>query len=228
MLRAIAHSERIGLRQYVKPAALILSSVVSAYLMTRSIASPGFPWLGCVALLPLLMVIRTCRPLHAVLYGGLWGASLYVFAVADGDTGISRGLLPLVLLTTIPATYACLGALLTRRIGFSPFVLGVGWMGVELALEPLGLRDSLLAGTQRDGTVLFWIGQALGYVLAGSLVAYFSALVVTLLSAVRLVSATARVTGSAEPDGTTLIPQTTACLPLLSVSLSRPRAPPTS
>ena len=171
-------------RRSVKAAALSLSLIGAAYLVAEEAASHRAPWLGCVTLVPLLMAIRTCRPGHAMLCGALWGSSLYLFAPAAGDTGISAGLFPLALLTAIPALYAYFGARLTRWMGFSPLLLGVGWIGVELALEPLGLRTGLLAGTQGNGTLMHWIGGALGYVLVAFLVGFVSAALVSVLSRV--------------------------------------------
>lgn len=194
--------------------------------MAEGAASHRTPWLGCVTLVPLLMAIRTCRPGHAMFCGAIWGSSLYFFAAAAGDTGVSAGLFPFVLLTAIPALYAYFGARLTRWIGFNPLLLGVGWIGVELALEALGLRTALLAGTQDDGTLLHWVDSALGYVLTAFLVAYVNASLVSALAKARL-----RVPGPAwrigSPDrGTRLIPQTSSGFPLLTIRPSQPRAPP--
>ena len=213
-------------RPSVKTAALSLSLIAGAYLMAEAVASDGSAWLGCVTLLPLFVAIRACRPIHAMLCGALWGSSLYLFGVSAGDVGISAGPLPFALLTAIPAIYAYLGARLTRWIGFSPFVLGVGWIGVELALVPLGFRTGLLAGTQDGGTLLHWVGGALGYVLVAFLVAYVNAALVSALAAARLrVPRPAWRIGS--PDrGARLIPQTFSCFPSFAIASCHPRAPP--
>ena len=213
-------------RRSVKAAALSLSLIAGAYLMAEAVASDGSAWLGCVTLLPLFVAIRACRPIHAGLCGALWGSSLYLFGVSAGDFGVSASPLLFALLTAIPAIYAYLGARLTRWIGFSPFVLGVGWMGVELALVALGLRTGLLAGTQDGGTLLHWVGGALGYVLVAFLVAYVNAALVSALAAARFrVPRPAWRIGS--PDrGTRLVPQTVSCPSLLPIHAVQPRAPP--
>ncbi len=210
----------------VRVAALILSLVISASLMGLGLHSPDYPWLAWVALLPLFAAIRTLRPGRAMLCGALWGCCLYVFATAALDTGLREGLPSLALLTAIPAGFAFLGSLLTRRIGFNPLVLGVSWMGAELALEPLGLRLGLLAGTQGDSTLMHWAGSALGYVLVAFVVAFVSAALVSALAAARLrVPRPAWRIGS--PDrGARLIPQTFSCFPLSAIPVSQPRAPP--
>ncbi len=161
---------------------LTVSLVVSAYVMARGLRSPEQAWLAWVALLPLFVAIRSLCPVHAMLSGGLWGLSLCLFAAVAVGTALGDAALPLALLTAIPAAYAFLGASLTRRIGFSPLVLGVAWMGVELAFEPLGLGHGLLAGTQGDGALMHWIGGALGYVLVASLVAFAGSVLLLVLS----------------------------------------------
>jgi hypothetical protein len=54
---------------------------------------------------------------------------------------------------------------LTRQKGFSPLLLGLGWIAVELALQPLGLRYGLLAATQGSGLVVRTMGYLAGYVM---------------------------------------------------------------
>jgi len=120
-----------------------------------------------------------------MLCGGLWGLCLYLFVAAAGSV-IPSTTPALALLTIIPAAYAGLGALLTRRIGFNPLVLGLGWVLVEVALKPLGLRSGLLAGTQAGGTLVYWVGQVLGYVLVAFLVAYVNASLLAVLTCARL------------------------------------------
>ena len=113
-----------------------------------------------------------------------------------------------------------------RWIGFSPFVLGVSWMGVELAFEPLGLHTGLLIGTQGDGTLIHWLGGALGYVLVAFVVALVSAALVSALARVRVPFATPCYAVRSTESGTLLVPQTYSCFPLLVIPPSQPRAPP--
>ncbi|MGB2987569.1 MAG: hypothetical protein WBE26_17020 [Phycisphaerae bacterium] len=194
--------------------------------MTLAAASPGCAWLGWLTLLPLFFAIRLYRPLGATLSGAVWGFSLYAFSVAGTAGSIEPSISSLALLTAIPAIYACLGASLTQWIGFSPFVLGVSWMGVELAFEPLGLHHGLLAGTQGNGTLIHWIGGALGYVLVAFLVAYVSASLFSVLSRVHVTIPRPRPAAGPADDGKRLIPQTFSCFPLFAIPVSQPRAPP--
>ncbi len=211
-----------NMRAGVKGAALALSLVASAYLMARGMTAPAYSWLAWVALLPLFVAIRNCRPLEGLLAGGIWGFLLYTFGAAAADSNMAQGWLSLTLLTAIPAIYAYLGARLTRWIGFNPLVLGVGWMGVVLALEPLGV----LAGTQGGGSLLHWLGGALGYVLAAFLVAFVSAALVSVLSTVLVTFPRRLYPTESDHDGTRLVPQTFSCFPLFLIPFSFSRAPP--
>ncbi len=205
---------------------LALSLVASAFLMALSLSSPDYSYLGWLTLLPLFFAIRVLRPLRALLSGGLWGLCLFIFSVTVFDTGVAGSLPSLALMTVVPALYACLGARLTRWIGFSPFVLGVSWMGVELALEPLGLHNGLLAATQGDGPLLHWVGGALGYVLAAFIVAFVSAALVSVLSRVRLAIPRPRYLTGPGAGPARLVPQTFSCFPLFAIPVSQPRGPP--
>lgn len=213
-------------RRHAKRAALVLSLVGSAYVMGAVIPSGEYSWLRWLALLPLLASIRLCRPHGAMLCGALWGLTLCMFSAAAGSAAFSPSVCSLALAAAIPAFYTGAGAWLTRRIGFSPLVLGVGWMGVELAFEPLGLRSSLLAGARGDGIVLHWVGSALGYVLAAFVVAYVSAWLLSAVTRVRIVMPQARTAFGAGYLRTLLLPQDVPNTSLLFIEATRPRGPP--
>ncbi len=170
----------------LKAAALVASLGLSACSMCHAIGASDYAWVGWVALLPLFISIRILTPVQAMAAGVFWGLCLFVSPAITGDSIFSLGAGSLVLLTTLPGIYTWLGAYLTRRIGFSPFLLALGWMGVELCLAPLGLRNGLLAGTQSDVLVIHWLGNFAGCVLVAFLVAYVSAAVFDALSHVRL------------------------------------------
>ena len=139
-----------------------------------------------------------------------------------------RFVAPLLLLL-LPALYAFFGAWLTRRIGFSPFVLGVAWMFVEFSFEPLGLRHGLLSSTQpADGALMHYLGSAFGYVLIAFLVAFVNAtLVAGLGAACRAISSQQYLSTPAEAS-TVLCPQTFTCFPLYAAPIASPRAPPSA
>ena len=165
--------------------ALGLALVVSAYGMARAIESPEHWWLGWVALLPLFASIRVLSPVRALLAGGLWGLSLFVSAVAVTNASVAPSAASLVLLCAVPSLYTFLGAKLTRQVGFSPYLLALGWVGVELALRPLGLHHGLLAATQGDdGWIIRLVGSLAGYALVAFVVAYVNAVLLSVLSRV--------------------------------------------
>ena len=213
-------------RRGVDTAILAVSLMASAYLMAFATGPAGPRWVGWYALLPLFVAIRVYRPAAALLAGALWGGSLYFFAASGLGSIVSPGLGSLLLLVALPAIYAYLGARLTRWIGFSPFVLGVGWIGVELGLAPLGLGEGLLGTTQSETTLLHWIASALGYVHVALLAALFNAYLVMLLSRVRVqVSSPRRVFG-VRHIRRLLLPQDVSHPSLLFIEAIRPRGPP--
>lgn len=168
----------------LKALALTASFVASAYLMSVAIARPQYWWLGWITLLPLFQAMRVLCPVRAMACGVLWGTAVYGFGTTVTQTGIVRGVDSLLLLSLIPGVYAYAGACLTQRIGFVPFMLALGWVGVEFALCPLGLRQGLLAGTQGDAVMFRTVGSAAGYVVVAFVVAYINAALLSVLSGV--------------------------------------------
>lgn len=196
----------------------------SAFL-TAHAGQAGVPFgVGWLALAPFFAVIRSLRPIWAMLGGALWGASLFVFT--GGGSGSGNPILVGLLLTVVPAAYAYLAARLTRWIGFSPFVLGVGWMGVELALAPVGLHNGLLSATQGDTALMDYLGRALGYVLVAFLVAYVNAALVAVLGRVQFAMPRPWRPGARNDAEILLRSQIVGCLSPFTLQPSHPRAPP--
>lgn len=194
--------------------------------MARAIASPDQAWLGWLALVPLFFAIRIWRPAACMSAGALWGFSLYVFSLGQADAAVSPAVGSLLLLTVMPAAYASVGAWLTRRIGFNPFILGFAWMLVELALEPVGLGAGLLGAARGNGALLDWLGQALGYVLVAFVIALGTASLVFVLSAVRLKIPQHGYAAPSPDRGAGVASQTFSCFPLYAIHPPRPRGPP--
>lgn len=213
-------------RRRVEAAALGVLLVVSGYAMATATASPGYAWVGWLALLPLFLAIRACRPLGAALSGVVWGLAFYACSAGGTGPGIEPSVGSFALLAGLPALYALLTALLARWIGFSPLVLGVAWMGVELALEPLGIRFGLLGATQGDTTLMHWVGGALGYVLVAFVVAYVSAALLSVVVHVRVLVQQWRPATNPVDHGVRFAHRTLPVLVRFLIGPSQPRAPP--
>jgi len=216
-----AASSRIG-----KATVLALALAGSAYLMALAIESPHRVWLGWVTLLPLFYGIRVLSPAQALVSGVFWGVCLFLSSVAFARTEIAPSLSSFALLSLIPGAYCYFGAALTRRIGFSPYLLALGWIGAEFAWAPLGLRHGLLAGTQGDGLAIRLLGSVAGYALVAFLVAYVNASLLSVLTSVHRGAANSRlIRGS----GDTLRAYFPIDLPSYLLHIHRqaqPRAPP--
>lgn len=172
--------------QCLKAAVLVVLLVLSALLVAVAAGSTACSWLAWFGLLPLFLAIRVLGPAASAIAGAFWGICFYFFSVAFPVYVISPTLQFFALLTIIPALYACFGALLTQWVGFNPLLLGIGWVLVEVAIEPLGLQQGLLAGTQSQSPILCWISRLLGYAFVAFLVAYINASLLVMLSIARL------------------------------------------
>ncbi|MCK4342806.1 MAG: hypothetical protein KAY37_13895 [Phycisphaerae bacterium] len=206
-------------------AALAGTLILSAFVTAVALAVPNHPWVAWISLLPLFTAVRVLRPPLAMLYGALWGVCLFLFAARIGPA-VAPTPYALVLLALVPAAYAGFGAWLTRRIGFSPLMLGLGWILVEVALKPLGLRQGLLAGTQTENTYLHWIARGLGYVFVAALVAGGNAALLELLTWARLPMPAPRILPRVPVAEMILSPRPVPYVQRWILHQAYPRAPP--
>ena len=136
--------------QSAKALCLGLGLVISAGVSVVSWQTPMGPYLAWVVIIPLLLAIRNLTPFRALIAGSFWGLCLFAFAALSNGALFEPTWGALLRLATIPAAYAWLGSRVTRRTGFSPLMLGLGWVVVELFLQPLGLGSSARARIARS------------------------------------------------------------------------------
>ena len=228
MLATATREGKPSVWRWARAPALVTSLGVSAFGMSHALGSPGHAWVGWVVLLPLFVSIRQLPPIKAMLAGSFWGLSLFVFLILANapENGFAGSAVSLAVLTTVPGLYTYLGARLTRQIGFSPYLLALGWMGVELAISPLGLRSGLLAGTQGNGVVILWLGDFAGSVLVAFLVACVSAAVFEALRSACAGAATRVFVTTARNTPQRLAPQESFSVLSHLIHPTQPRAPP--
>ncbi len=216
----------------MKATALVASLVLSALLLAAATGRPSpFAWVAWISPLPLFWAIRHCRPIVAASCGALWGLSFCLLSAGAVPAGLT-----LLLLGAVPATYAGLGSLMTRAIGFNPLMLACGWILLELALKPAGLHHGLLAaavlagdplpGALNEGGAAHWLARLLGYVLLASLLAAANASLLGIVSGARLSFPACRsLAGLANTVGwlPSLVVQAIQAWPLRQAN---PRAPP--
>ena len=217
---------RCSITRTGKAALFVAALIGSAYLMTVALQSPKCWWLGWVTLLPLMLAIRLLPAVWAMSAGALWGLSLCLFSVIADGVPLDPTFRSFALLTAIPALYGLFGVHVTRRVGFSPLLLGVGWVAVEFALRPLALHNGLLAATQADGLFIRTLGNVGGYVLVAFLLAYVSASLLSALGDIcKVIPRSPYVAGSGTAQGR-LFPLETPVYLVHFVHSARPRAPP--
>ncbi len=208
----------------IRSIALVASLIASAFLMAVAIALPHGSWIAWIGLLPLFATVRSAAPRQATLCGALWGACLYTFLVII-TPGLRYTVDAALLSATIPAAYVWVATRFTRRFGFSPLFLGLGWIAVELALRPLGLRNGLLAGAVGHGLLFNWSTAALGSGFVAFIVAASNAALLLAVDNVRLKY-------GGQPFGVTaqlherVRPLTQGYRAFCEVRPCRPRAPP--
>ena len=206
---------------------LVIGLIVSAGLAAVSLQTPHGVWLVWVTLIPLLLAIRVLTPSRALLAGSFWGICLFAFAALSNGSLFAPTLGALLRLATIPAAYAWLGSRVTRRAGFSPLMLGLGWVAVELLLQPLGLQNGLLTGMLGQALVVRTLGFLAGWLVVAFIVVYVSASILEMLMAAALVPGGSR---RAPRVGGVVPKHSSIAIPAFSFQFLQParaRAPPT-
>lgn len=169
---------------------LVAAVVASGLLLGIAILQPGLAWTRWAGLLPLFIVVCRCSPRVAFVCGALWGGTLYGVLLDGGivstATSTATAAVPLLLIL-LPAAYASVASSISTRIGYSPFLIAVAWIVLELvlAISPVPLQRGLLANTLgADHSVLSRLANLFGYICVAFLVAYANAM---LLSVVLLI-----------------------------------------
>jgi apolipoprotein N-acyltransferase len=206
--------------------ALGASLAVSAALMALAIETPRHFWLGWITLLPLMQAARVLSPGAALGAGAFWGGSLVAASAALGADGVQFNASSIAILLLGPALYSWFGASLTRRVGFSPYLMALGWVGVELCLRPVGLEQGLLAGTQGDGLFLRVAGSFAGYFLIAFFVAYINASLLSVIHKVTGVCGDLRLAPSTVGAWSRLVALAQPFVASRVLCISQPRAPP--
>ena len=133
---------------------------VSAALVGHAASAEGWAWTGWIALAPLLIVLSRVSAAVGFAAGAWWGAIAGLCcAPAAFDPGAM--LIPALVI----GIYGALVSATTRRIGFSPLVMAILWIGVEVALAPLGFNQGLIAATQSSSAPLAWLNSIFGYAI---------------------------------------------------------------
>lgn len=132
----------------------------------------------------------------------------------------------MALLAPIIGAYAYFGARLTRQVGFSPYLLALAWMAVELAFWRLGGQCGLLGGLQGQGVLLHWASKFTGFVLLGFLAAWVAARLTDVVCRLPIGARRKRPVPGVINVGRTLIGGDSFHLPLKMVDTWAPRAPP--
>lgn len=156
--------------------------MIGAFMMTLALQAAQARWLGWVTLLPLFLVIRQLAPIRAGLAAAFWGTCFAGFSTLAPHGLIDVSVQSFGLIALVTGVYGFLASHVTRRVGLSPLLLAIGWVGVEFALQPLSSHNGLLAGTQGDGLFIRTIGQVAGYILVAFLVAYVNATILEILT----------------------------------------------
>lgn len=205
---------------------LLLPLIASACIVARWNTVPHNPLLAGIIIIPLFLAIRLLSPTKAALGSLVWSAVLCFHAAATAAPLDGRIVYQGILLLSVPTLYVFLGAWYTRRYGFQPLALALGWILVELALYPAGFRQGLLPSCYGNGIAQRAIADFLGYGFVAFVVALINAVAIMLTAQVIKLRA-----GGFRPAIIPTIPclfvvNTSLPIDPFVASLHQPRAPP--
>lgn len=145
------------------------------------------PWLGWLALVPLFICIRFSTVRFAFLGGLTWGLSFCVLSeVIHLESAATWSWTTLITLSLASGLYALGGTYASKKRGFDPVLLALGWCGVELLVAPFGFKHGLLLSTQESNAAVYVLANLGGFVFAAFLVAFFIASILAVLTDERL------------------------------------------
>jgi apolipoprotein N-acyltransferase len=208
---------------------LVFALLLGAFLTARALDCPQYSWLAWGGILPLLLAIKSLPPVKALVAGALWGLAIMscALAVPDFRARIPSTASSIALLAAVPALYAYGGAILRRRVGFNSLIVALGWIGVELAVRPLGLPNGLLAGAKGDSSLMHLIGNVLGYGFVAFLVVFVDALIITVVCSIpRLLFIRSEIISQIHHYSYSSPSRKQSLLETYVLRPSRPRAPP--
>ncbi len=196
--------------------------LVSAFVFTL-VSESTHSLLSFLCLLPLLRAAQGMRPAHAMGVGALWGSSACLFAALDGGSAITASAVGVVGLLVAPALYACGGSWVTRRVGFSPFVLALGWILIECTLGQ-STRGALIGSS--DSGMLAVVGRHLGSAWSAFVVVYLGSWCLLLVSKWRAALARGYRGAGLTLNLDAFRAPASVAQPIAVPALSHPRAPP--
>jgi len=154
---------------------IITLLIGGAWATATAVGSPTSFWPVWISLLPLFAAIRLFSAKSSAFFGGFWGGCLYLFLAASPAMMTESGAPILAMLVIIPAAYAAVMAVFSRRFGYSPLAMALGWILVELAFNLAGLRDGLLSVGNSRGPALQIVADFLGSGFVAFIIVWISA-----------------------------------------------------
>ncbi len=209
---------------------LAIALLLSAFVLRASAEVQGWAIWGWLALVPIFLVIRTLPAPRAALAGMWWGFAYAIARVIFTPEGGASSVADLIAPVFIIGGYCFSASHLVRRIGFSPFILALGWIGVEFALGAFGWRAGLLDASVEAGAIGAWLSPLTGTIVAALVMAWASAMlahvVVTAHAWVQRNDRLAKLLGTRPP--LPLIAEILGSLQLASLRTGTPRGPPSA
>lgn len=159
-----------------RAAALVFALIVGAYVAASGMASPVYARLSWLGVLPLLIAVRSAPPILAGLCGTIWGLCYWLFAGAVLPTTVPLTATACLQLTGGASAFALLGALITRRYGFHPFLLSATWLLLDVVVCVGGHSVDMSTTVGDETSYSHFLARALGTACLGAALVLINAI----------------------------------------------------
>ena len=158
----------------------------SAFLLAKTSFRPAFAPLGCLALLPLFLVIRSFSSVRVAVLSGFWGATYCWMLLAWGPASLELTWSAALALILLPALFAFATRQVVSRYGCFEIILPFAWVLLNLASHAIGVRAGLLSGSVVADSLFAGIAGFGGWAFLAFLLAAINALLLSVVSELKL------------------------------------------
>jgi apolipoprotein N-acyltransferase len=205
---------------------LFVSLSCGAILVAVAVGVPRCPWIGWLGLFPILTAIRFLTPAKASISGIVWSLSYCLALYILGVTSFVRSYVSISAILVLPALYLSLGASVTRRFGFQPVFLALGWVILEYVFTFVGIRHGLLGLTTETVGGVHLVMQAFGYIFVAFLIVLINAELLSIICGICVKIVSRKLSLYPYRSNAPVFICVLGLRPLAAAGPHRPRAPP--
>lgn len=131
-----------------------------------------------ISLTPLLLAIRTLRPVRSARYGFLWGVCFQLFLTLFSGSLTGVSLFSMFFISATAALYTAIGVSVVRHFKIGPMALGLGWIAALPIIRLVSLNFGFFPISFSADNLILIVAEYLGCSVIAFVVIYLNALLV--------------------------------------------------